>query len=67
MHDDHQRLLTTAEVATWYRTSASTVRYWRSIGYGPPGRKVGRRVLYDPAEVDAFWQSLRSASRGGAS
>ncbi len=51
------RPLTTDEVADRYRTSASTVRYWRAIGYGPKGRKVGRRVLYDPQDVEAFWQS----------
>lgn len=52
------RLLTTEEVAERYRTSASTVRYWRSIGYGPPGRRIGRRVLYDETDVQAFWESL---------
>lgn len=56
------KLLTTEEVAQRYRTSASTVRYWRAIGYGPKGRRVGRRVLYDEQDVQAFWASLRSAS-----
>jgi DNA-binding transcriptional MerR regulator len=56
------KLLTTEEVAERYRTSASTVRYWRAIGYGPKGRRVGRRVLYDEQDVLAFWASLRPAS-----
>lgn len=56
------KLLTTEEVAARYRTSASTVRYWRAIGYGPEGRRVGRRVLYDEQDVQAFWTSLKSGS-----
>jgi hypothetical protein len=39
------RLLTTEEVAQRFRTSPSTVRYWRHIGIGPDGFRVGRRVL----------------------
>lgn len=50
--------LTTSEVATYFKTSPSTVRYWRSQGYGPKGRKVGRRVLYSLTEVEAYWDSL---------
>lgn len=57
-----EELLTTDEVAELYRTSPATVRYWRHTGYGPPGRKVGRRVLYDRVDVEAFWQGLRSDS-----
>ncbi len=53
-------LLTTKELADRLRTSPATIRYWRHIGYGPKGRKVGRRVLYDPGDVEAFWQSLQS-------
>jgi len=54
------QLLTTNEVAELYRTSPATVRYWRHIGYGPKGRKVGRRVLYERSEVEAFWNDLGS-------
>lgn len=54
-------LLTTAEVAEIYRTSPETVRYWRHISYGPQGRKVGRRVLYEASEVERFWKQLTQA------
>ncbi len=54
-----ERLLTTNEVADLYRTSPATVRYWRHIGYGPIGRKVGRRVLYERSELESFWEALR--------
>lgn len=46
--------LTTSEVAKRFRTAESTVRYWRMIGYGPKGVKVGRRVLYALAECERF-------------
>ncbi|MFJ9748910.1 helix-turn-helix transcriptional regulator [Streptomyces chartreusis] len=46
--------LTTADVATRYRTAPSTIRYWRHIGYGPKGIKVGRRVLYSLASCEEF-------------
>ncbi|MFI0932947.1 helix-turn-helix transcriptional regulator [Streptomyces sp. NPDC021019] len=50
--------LTTADVAARYRTAASTVRYWRHIGYGPKGVKVGRRILYSQAEIERFELAL---------
>lgn len=56
------RYLTTAEVAERYRTAASTVRYWRHVGYGPKGVRVGRRVLYSEAELRRFEQCLARQS-----
>jgi DNA-binding transcriptional MerR regulator len=58
------RLLTTAEVAERFRTSPSTVRYWRHLGIGPAGIRVGRRVLYDEAECDRWWESRVAAAAG---
>ncbi len=56
------RLLTTEEVAQRFRTSPSTVRDWRHLGIGPAGTRVGRRVLYDEAECDRWWQSKVDAA-----
>jgi len=53
-----KKWLTTVEVAEHYRTSPATVRYWRHIGYGPKGVKVGRRVLYDAVEVESWLATL---------
>lgn len=52
-------LITTAELAELVRTSEETVRYWRHIGKGPRGAKVGRRVLYERAEVEKWLCELR--------
>lgn len=46
--------LTTEELAAIVRTPAETIRYWRSIKKGPKSFKIGRRVLYERAEVERF-------------
>ena len=51
--------LTTAEVAHLLRTSPESVRYWRHIGRGPKSFRVGRKVLYDRADVEAFIADAR--------
>jgi hypothetical protein len=38
--------MTTKEVAELCRTAQETVRYWRHVGKGPRGFKLGRKVLY---------------------
>lgn len=47
-------LLTTDEVAAMLRTPVSTIRYWRHTGTGPRGFRLGARVLYARADVDAW-------------
>lgn len=59
------RKLTTDEVAERYRTSPSTVRYWRMAGTGPKGTRVGRRVLYDEQDCLAWETELSRAEHGG--
>jgi hypothetical protein len=54
--------LTTTEVGVRYRTPDSTVRYWRMIGYGPKGVKVGRRVLYAIDEIERFDKELAESA-----
>jgi excisionase family DNA binding protein len=53
-------LLTTRELADVLRRSESTIRYWRHIGFGPKGVKVGRGVLYRRADVEAWLAGLES-------
>jgi excisionase family DNA binding protein len=58
------RNLTTEEVAERFRTVPETVRYWRHIGK-IRGFKVGRRVLYDEAEVDALVTAAKREAANG--
>lgn len=58
------RYLTTAEVAERYRTAESTVRYWRHIGTGPNGVRIGRRVLYLESELQRFDAQLAAQQNG---
>jgi len=52
--------LLTAEVAEMLRTPVESVRYWRHIGKGPPSFKVGRRVLYDAADVQVWLDTAKA-------
>lgn len=52
--------LTTDDIAKRFRTTAGTCRYWRHIGYGPEGVRIGRRTLYDLAEVER-WEAEKLA------
>jgi len=57
------KFLTTAEVAELLRTPLETVRFWRHVGKGPASFKVGRRVLYEATDVEAF---IAAAKASGA-
>jgi excisionase family DNA binding protein len=57
--------MTTTEVAEELRTPVETVRYWRHVGKGPKSFKLGRRVLYDIEDVDAFIAEARKAGVSG--
>ncbi len=49
-------LLTTSEAAPRVGVSAGTLENWRVAGTGPKFIKSGRRVMYDPADIEA-WKS----------
>lgn len=52
--------MTTEEVANVVRAPAENVRYWRHVGKGPRSFKVGRRVLYARADVEAWLADARA-------
>ena len=47
--------LTTEEVAALYKMAPNTFEKWRCKNRGPKYAKMGRRVLYDLADVEAFF------------
>ena len=52
------RLLTLDETAAYLRTPVATLRYWRHLGTGPRGFRVGRRVMFRREDVEG-WLSER--------
>lgn len=47
-------LMTLAETAAYLRTPVATLRYWRHLGEGPAGFRLGRRVVYRREDVDRW-------------
>lgn len=58
--------LVIGEVSALLRTPVSTLRWWRHVGTGPRSFKVGRRVLYDEADVRAYVDACRNATQVAA-
>jgi hypothetical protein len=61
--EDQRDYFTLPEIAERYRTTEATVRYWRHVGYGPEGIKIGTRVLYPRDRVEAFDRKLRKQDK----
>lgn len=59
-------ILTTEQVATRTGVCEATLRYWRQVGEGPRSWKLGRKTVYDEADVLAWLESQKEqTSRGG--
>jgi hypothetical protein len=54
-------LLTLTEAAAFLRTPVATLRYWRHLGIGPDGFRLGRRVLYRREDLDRWVAEQREA------
>jgi excisionase family DNA binding protein len=55
---EQDRLWTPVEVAAYLGVPVQTLYQWRRKRTGPPGRRVGRHLRYDPAAVRAWFASL---------
>ncbi len=47
-------LVSSKEAARMLGVAEGTLRYWRSVEAGPPWIKLGRRALYDVADLVQF-------------
>lgn len=47
-------LLTLQQVAERYNIAQNSLRYWRVQGTGPKSARIGRRVMYRAADVEAW-------------
>jgi predicted DNA-binding transcriptional regulator AlpA len=59
-----RKLLRIEEVSDRTGVPLGTLRYWRWQGTGPASYKLGRRVVYDLAAVDAWLDEQRQQSHG---
>ena len=57
-----RKMLNALEAAAYCRSSASTFAKLRLYGGGPRFVKLGRRVVYDPADLDAWLTAHRQSS-----
>lgn len=51
------QLWTIEETAAFLRTPVGTLYQWRHRRKGPPAAKIGRHLLYDPADVRAWFRN----------
>jgi predicted DNA-binding transcriptional regulator AlpA len=58
-------LLRMDEVSDLTGVPLATLRFWRHLGTGPQGFRLGRRVVYDRAEVSRWINDQRR--QGGVS
>jgi predicted DNA-binding transcriptional regulator AlpA len=57
-----RKMLSTPEAASYCGSSSSTFAKLRLYGGGPVFLKLGRRVVYDPDDLDAWLASRRRTS-----
>ncbi len=60
-HRTVSTLLTLDEAAAVLRTPVATLRYWRHLGIGPAGFRLGRRVMYRRDDLDEWVTAQRDA------
>lgn len=53
--------LSVAEVAEQTGIAEGTFRYWAHVGKGPRSFKLGRRRVYDVADVETWLAEQRAA------
>ena len=52
----------TTRAAQYLDMPTATLTYWRAQGTGPTWYKLGRRVMYDRADLDRFVEESKRAS-----
>jgi excisionase family DNA binding protein len=57
-------LFTLDEAAAYLRTPIATLRYWRHLGTGPQGFRLGRRVMFRREDVEHWLTEQLEAECG---
>jgi predicted DNA-binding transcriptional regulator AlpA len=53
-----ENLWSVKDVSDYLGVPVATLYQWRSRGYGPPGRRLGKHVRYVPDQVQDWVRSL---------
>jgi len=65
-HSDPPDRMNTAQAAGYTGLADATLRYYRHAHIGPESYRIGAKVFYDRADLDAWLAAQRAASvRGG--
>lgn len=54
------RLWGVEDLSAFLRVPVHTIRGWRTKNYGPPARRVGKHLRWDPAQVRQWFDGLDS-------
>jgi len=52
------KLWTVQDVAEYLGVPVATLYQWRSHGYGPEGRRIGKYLRYKPDDVMAWFDAI---------
>lgn len=63
--DRNERLLSVAEVASYFGVAVKTLYQWRHKGVGPRSMRVGRHLRYRRSELDRWLDGLDGGRAGG--
>jgi len=55
------KLWTITDVSDHLGVPVNTLYQWRTKGYGPQGRRIGKYVRYRPEDVDAWIEGQGAA------
>ncbi|WP_433599127.1 helix-turn-helix domain-containing protein [Nocardia sp. CA-135953] len=55
---ENEQRWTIDDVAEFLNVPVDSVREWRKKGYGPPARKVGKHLRWNPAAVRDWFDQL---------
>ena len=56
----NDKLWGTTELAEYLGIPKQTLYQWRTKGYGPPGRRIGKYVKYLPSDVERWIKQQRT-------
>ncbi len=62
MSDSYRKKFDTAGAADYLSLGKSTLEKFRIFGGGPAFSKIGKKVLYDAADLDAWFAAHRRTS-----